>query len=67
MSTPTAQEYPISRAGKPINLGDQVTVLGTVSAVTGTGSDATLTITLVGSGGSISAEARDVGASSQTL
>ncbi len=68
MSIPTSTAYPLSRDGKPINIGDGVTILGTVTAVSGTGSSATLTVTLAGSGVSVSTvQAQDVGASTQTL
>ena len=68
MSTPTSTSYPLSRDGKPINIGDAVTILGTVTAVSGTGSAATLTVTLAGSGVSVATvQAQDVGASTQTL
>lgn len=67
MTTPTATSYPSSRAGKPINLNDAVTIVGTVTAVTGTGPTATLTITLAGSLTSVTVQAQDVAASGQTL
>lgn len=68
MSTPTATSYPSSRAGKPINIGDAVTIVGSVTAVSGTGPTATLTVTLAGSGVSVSTvQAQDVAASGQTL
>ena len=67
MSTPTAQSYPIARTGKPINIGDTVTVLGTVASVSGTGTGAALTVTTLGLNSSISVQAQDVGASTQTL
>ena len=67
MSTPTSTSYPSTRAGKPINISDGVTIEGFVTAVSGTGPSATLTITLAGSGNSVSVQAQDVGASTQTL
>ena len=67
MSVPTATSYPSSRAGKPINVGDAVTVVGTVASVSGTGPTATVTITGLGSGINASCQANDVAASAQTL
>ena len=67
MSTPTSTSYPSSRAGKPINVGDSVTIVGTVTAVSGTGPEADLTVTLAGSGDSVTVDAFDVAASGQTL
>jgi hypothetical protein len=68
MSIPTSTAYPLSRDGKPINIGDTATILGTVTAVNGTGSTAVLTVTLLGSGVIVSTvQAQDVGASTQTL
>lgn len=67
MSTPTAQSYPSSRAGKPINVGDNVTVVGTVSSVSGTGPTATVNVTGLGSGITVAVQANDVAASGQTL
>jgi len=68
MSTPTATSYPSSRAGKPINLNDQVTIIGQVTAVSGTGPTATLTVVLTGSGTQLTTvQAQDVAASGQTL
>ena len=67
MSTPTSTSYPSTRSGKPINIGDALTVEGTVTAVSGTGPSATVTITLAGSGNSVNVQAQDVGASTQKL
>lgn len=68
MSTPTAQSYPSARNGKPININDQVTILGQVTAVSGTGPTATLTVSLTGSGVQLTTvQAQDVAASTQTL
>jgi hypothetical protein len=67
MPNPTAQLYPSSRAGKPINIGDSCTLVGTVTAVSTSGPTASLTITLSGSGLVITAQANDVAASGQTL
>ena len=67
MSVPTATSYPSSRAGKPINTNDNVTIVGQVTAVSGTGPTATLTVTLAGSLTSVTVQAQDVAASGQTL
>jgi len=68
MSTPTSTSYPSARSGKPINIGDAVSIIGTVTAVSGTGPTATITVTLAGSGVSVSTvQAQDVAASGQTL
>ena len=67
MSTPTSTSYPSARSGKPININDQVTVIGFVTAVSGTGPSATLTVQLQGSGNSVSVQAQDAAASTQTL
>lgn len=67
MSTPTATSYPVARTGKPINVGDAVSVVGTVASVSGTGSTATVVVTLLGSQTNVNVQAQDVGASAQTL
>ena len=68
MSTPTATSYPSARSGKPINIGDLCTIVGTVTAVSGTGPSATITVTLSGSGTIVSTvQAQDVAATTQTL
>lgn len=67
MSTPTATSYPSARNGKPINVGDAVTVVGTVSSVSGTGPTATVNVSTLGSSTSIAVQANDCAASSQTL
>ena len=67
MSVPTSTSYPSARSGKPININDQVTVIGFVTAVSGTGPTATLTVQLQGSGNSVSVQAQDAAASTQTL
>jgi hypothetical protein len=36
--------YAVSRTGKPVNVGDSVSITGTVTAITGTGAGAQLTI-----------------------
>jgi len=58
---------PTSRAGKPLNVNDAVTVIGSITAITGSGNTATITVQLAGSGNSISAQAQDCSASTQTL
>ena len=77
MSTPTSTVYPLNRAGKPVNIGDIVTVLATVTAAgsvsgsTPAGAQTTpttsLTVTLLGSNQSVTVYANDVAASGQTL
>jgi hypothetical protein len=67
MSIPTATSGPCTRAGKPINIGDQVTVTGAVTAVTGTSDTATIAVTLSVSGNSVNVQAKDCAASTQTL
>ncbi len=67
MSTPTATSGPCSRAGKPLNIGDQVTVVGFITAVTGTSDTATIAVTLASSGNSVNVQAKDCAASTQTL
>lgn len=67
MSIPTSTSYPVARSGKPINLQDAVTVVGTVTAVSGTGATASLTVLLAGSATSVTVQAQDVAASGQTL
>jgi hypothetical protein len=66
MSIPASNQAN-SRAGKPMNVGDQVTVLGTIASITGYGPTATLVVTLAGSGATAAVEAQDCGASSETL
>ena len=59
---------PTSRAGKPLNVNDAVTVIGFVTAVAANVGPATvITVTLAGSGNSISPQAQDCSASTQTL
>jgi hypothetical protein len=67
MSTPTSTSYPSTRAGKPININDQITVVGFVTSVAGTGPSATVTVQLAGSGNSVNVQAQDVAATTQTL
>ena len=73
MSYLTPGTQATTRDGKPINVGDAITLQGFVTAI-GAGAGgaygplATLTITLAGSGVSITtALASDAGASTQTL
>jgi len=54
-----------TRSGKPVETGDQVTVVGNVTNVSGTGPTATLTVSTP-SGQSISVQGQDVYAA-QTL
>ena len=59
---------PNSRAGKPLNVGDQVTIIGLITAVAANvGPTTVITVTLAGSGNTISPQAQDCAASSQTL
>lgn len=66
---------PNSRAGKPLNIGDAVTVVGTISSATSntngvinnSGPTTTIVVTLLGSGSAVSVQAQDIGASAQTL
>jgi hypothetical protein len=63
-----ATPFATDRAGKPLNNGDAVTIIGTITAVSGTGPTATLTVTLAGSGVSVSTvQGQDIAASTQTL
>lgn len=67
MSIPTAVSYPSARSGKPININDQATIVAFVTAVSGTGPSATVTLQLAGSGLSVNAQAQDIAATAQTL
>lgn len=68
MSIPTATSYPSARSGKPINIGDQATIVGFVVAVNGTGPTASVTVQWAGSGNlSSTLQAQDVAATAQTL
>jgi len=59
---------PNSRAGKPLNVNDQVTVVGFITAIAaGTAVTTNITVQLAGSGNSVTVQAQDCGASSQTL
>jgi hypothetical protein len=57
----------VDRAGKPVNVGDGATIVGSVTAITGSGPTATIAITLAGSGVSVNVQAQDIGATTQTL
>ena len=54
-----------SRSGKPIQVADQVSVVGTITAISGTGPSATVTV-LTDAGNSVSVKASDLYAA-QTL
>lgn len=59
---------PNSRAGKPLNVNDQVTVVGFITAIAaGTSNTTVITVQLAGSGNSVSVQAQDCAASTQTL
>jgi hypothetical protein len=59
---------PNSRAGKPLNVNDQVTVVGFITAIAaGTSNQTVITVQLAGSGNSVSVQAQDCAASTQTL
>ena len=59
---------PNSRAGKPLNVNDQVTVVGFITAIAaGTSNTTNITVQLAGSGNSVTVQAQDCGASTQTL
>lgn len=49
-----------SRAGKPVNNSDQVTIVGNVTNISGTGLTATITVKCAFSGNSISVQAGDL-------
>jgi hypothetical protein len=57
----------IDRAGKPINTNDGATVVGSVTSVSGSGPTASVVILLAGSGTSVTVQAQDIGATTQTL
>jgi hypothetical protein len=58
----------VDRAGKPINVGDGATVVGVVTAISGTGPTASVTVQWAGSGNSsANVQAQDIGATTQTL
>lgn len=44
MSLPVAVPYGVSRTGKPINVGDTVSITGTIVAITGYGTGANVTV-----------------------
>ena len=60
---------PNSRAGKPLNVGDQVTVIGFITAIApGTAVTTAVTVQWAGSGNlSTTVQAQDCAASTQTL
>lgn len=66
---------PNSRAGKPLNIGDGCTVVGTISSatpntagvITNTGDTSSIVVTLAFSGLSVTVQAKDIAASTQTL
>ena len=59
---------PNSRAGKPLNVNDQVTVVGFITAVApNIGPTTSITVQLAGSGVAVVVQAQDCGASTQTL
>lgn len=49
-----------SIVGKPFGVGDNVSVLGNVTAISGSGMGATLTVTLCNSGNSVTVPSRSV-------
>lgn len=67
MADPLVIPYASARSGKPINVADGVTVIGFVTAITGSGPTATVSVTLAGSGVSVNVQAQDCAASTQTL
>lgn len=58
--------FATSRSGKPVAINDQVTVSGFVTAITGTGSTASVTVQCATSGNSVVVQGADV-YSAQTL
>jgi len=44
MSLPNQVPYGVSRTGKPVNVGDTVSISGVITAITGTGAGANLTV-----------------------
>lgn len=58
--------FAIGLQGKPLNVGDACTIVGTITNITGSGANAVVTVTLVTSGLSISANSGDL-YSKQTL
>lgn len=59
--------FAVSQSGHPLNVGDLVTVNGQITSISGSGNTATITITLQSSGNSVNVQAKDCGASTQTL
>jgi hypothetical protein len=63
-----AVPFAFTRAGKPLQVGDAVSVIGTVTAVSGSGPTASVTVQWAGSGNtSANVQAQDVAAGGQTL
>jgi hypothetical protein len=60
---------PNSRAGKPLNVGDACTIVGTILTVAQTTPEtqAVVTVQLASSGNTVSVQAFDIAASTQTL
>lgn len=59
---------PNTRAGKPINVNDQITIVGFVTAVgVQAGVNSLITVQLAGSQGIVTVQAQDCAASAQTL
>lgn len=54
MASPQTTGPALSRNGKNFDVGSQVTIIGTATAVSGVGGQAVLTVTLHGSGTSVS-------------
>jgi acyl dehydratase len=49
-----------NRAGKPVTTGDQVTVVGTVASVSGSGPTGSVVVTLATTGTNVTVEGQDV-------
>jgi len=56
-----------SLSGKPMNVGDQVTIVGSITAISGYGPTATISVKAFNSGNSLSVQANDCGASTETV
>ncbi len=52
----------LSAAGKVVDAGDTVTILGTVTGISGSGPKALVTVTTANGGGSFVAQAQDIAA-----
>lgn len=61
-NVPTATD----RAGKPIAITEAATIQGFITAISGTGQSAVVTIQLAGSGASVNVQGQDIGATTQT-